>query len=73
MLVGQAGTGKGVVIGTAASAWRREGYEVIGTAVAGATAERLGDGCEARALADDRLAAGQVESEHLQLDARQSS
>jgi conjugative relaxase-like TrwC/TraI family protein len=41
-LVGEAGTGKGVVISTAANAWRREGYEVIGTAVAGATAKRLG-------------------------------
>jgi len=42
VLVGQAGTGKGVVIAAAAGAWEREGYEVIGTAVAGATAERLG-------------------------------
>jgi conjugative relaxase-like TrwC/TraI family protein len=41
VLVGQAGTGKGVVIGAAADAWRQEGYEVIGTAVAGATAKRL--------------------------------
>jgi conjugative relaxase-like TrwC/TraI family protein len=42
VLVGQAGTGKGVVIRAAAGAWQREGYQVIGTAVAGATAERLG-------------------------------
>jgi conjugative relaxase-like TrwC/TraI family protein len=42
VLVGQAGTGKGVVLSTATSAWQREGYEVIGTAIAGATAERLG-------------------------------
>ena len=41
ILVGQAGTGKGAVIAAAASAWREEGYEVIGTAVAGATAKRL--------------------------------
>jgi conjugative relaxase-like TrwC/TraI family protein len=41
VLVGQAGTGKGTVIATAARAWRDEGYEVIGTAVAGATAKRL--------------------------------
>ncbi|HLB21836.1 MAG TPA: MobF family relaxase [Solirubrobacteraceae bacterium] len=41
VLVGQAGTGKGTVIATAARAWREEGYEVIGTAVAGATAKRL--------------------------------
>ncbi|HEY5344684.1 MAG TPA: AAA family ATPase [Solirubrobacteraceae bacterium] len=38
----KAGSGKGVVLSTAADAWRREGYEVIGTAIAGATAERLG-------------------------------
>jgi hypothetical protein len=42
VLVGQAGTGKGVVISAATQAWHRKGYEVIGTAVAGATAERLG-------------------------------
>jgi conjugative relaxase-like TrwC/TraI family protein len=41
VLVGQAGTGKGTVIGAAARSWREEGYEVIGTAVAGATAKRL--------------------------------
>jgi hypothetical protein len=42
VLVGQAGTGKGVIVSAAAQAWRREGYNVIGTAVAGATAKRLG-------------------------------
>jgi conjugative relaxase-like TrwC/TraI family protein len=42
VLVGQAGTGKGVVLSAATSAWQKEGYEVIGTAIAGATAERLG-------------------------------
>ncbi len=41
VLVGQAGTGKGVVIAAAASAWQQQGYKVIGTAVAGATAVRL--------------------------------
>ncbi len=41
VLVGQAGTGKGVVITAAADAWRQEGYEVLGTAIAGATAKRL--------------------------------
>jgi conjugative relaxase-like TrwC/TraI family protein len=41
VLVGPAGTGKGAVIAAAAEAWRAEGYEVIGTAVAGATAKRL--------------------------------
>ena len=43
LLVGRAGTGKGVVLSTAARAWQLEGYEVIGTAVAGATAQRLGE------------------------------
>lgn len=43
VLVGRAGTGKGVVIATAARAWQLEGYKVIGTAVAGATAQRLKD------------------------------
>jgi conjugative relaxase-like TrwC/TraI family protein len=41
-LVGQAGTGKGVVLAAATSAWEKDGYHVIGTAIAGATAERLG-------------------------------
>ncbi len=41
VLVGQAGTGKGVVLRTATNAWQKDGYQVIGTAVAGATAERL--------------------------------
>jgi ATP-dependent exoDNAse (exonuclease V) alpha subunit len=42
VLVGQAGTGKGVVIGAAREAWERNGRRVIGAAVAGATAKRLG-------------------------------
>ncbi len=41
VLVGPAGTGKGVVLSTAARAWQLEGNEVIGTSVAGATAQRL--------------------------------
>lgn len=41
VLVGQAGSGKGVVLSTATNAWQKDGYEVIGTAIAGATAERL--------------------------------
>lgn len=42
VLVGQAGTGKGVVIDAAARAELLAGREPIGVAVAGATAERLG-------------------------------
>jgi conjugative relaxase-like TrwC/TraI family protein len=58
VLVGQAGTGKGVVLSTATRAWQREGYEVIGTAVAGATAERLGaDARLQRSLTTDALLA----------------
>ena len=58
VLVGQAGTGKGVVLSAATSAWQREGNEVIGTAVAGATAERLGEetGTD-RAMTTDSLLA----------------
>jgi ATP-dependent exoDNAse (exonuclease V) alpha subunit len=56
VLVGQAGTGKGVVVSAAAEAWRREGFEVLGTAVAGATAKRLGaDARLERSLTADAL------------------
>jgi conjugative relaxase-like TrwC/TraI family protein len=56
VLVGQAGTGKGVVVATAVDAWRREGYQVIGTAVAGATAKRLeADARLERSLTADAL------------------
>ncbi len=41
VLVGRAGTGKGVTIAAAARAWQLEGNEVIGTAVAGVVAQRL--------------------------------
>jgi conjugative relaxase-like TrwC/TraI family protein len=58
VLVGQAGTGKGVVLGAASAAWRSEEYEVIGTAVAGETAERLGaDAKTDRVLTTDALIA----------------
>jgi conjugative relaxase-like TrwC/TraI family protein len=43
VLIGQAGTGKGVVTATAARAWELEGTTVIGTAIAGVTAQRLKD------------------------------
>ena len=42
VLIGQAGTGKGVVIDAAARAERELGRHAIGVAIAGATAERLG-------------------------------
>ncbi len=42
LLVGPAGTGKGVVIGAAARAEQHAGRETIGVAVSGSTAERLG-------------------------------
>jgi conjugative relaxase-like TrwC/TraI family protein len=41
VLVGPAGTGKGVVISTAARAWQLEGNEVLGISVAGEVAQRL--------------------------------
>jgi len=69
VLVGQAGTGKGVVIRAAAAAWQREGYRVIGTAIAGATAERLGaDAKLERSVTTDALNA-RVESGAISLDA----
>jgi conjugative relaxase-like TrwC/TraI family protein len=43
VLVGPAGTGKGVVIDAAAQAEREAGREVYGVAVAGRTAQRLGE------------------------------
>ncbi len=56
VLVGQAGTGKGVVLRTAANAWQKDGYQVIGTAVAGATAERLAaDANTNRSMTTDAL------------------
>jgi conjugative relaxase-like TrwC/TraI family protein len=42
VLVGPAGTGKGVVIDTAARAEQLTGHDTIGVAVSGSTAERLG-------------------------------
>jgi conjugative relaxase-like TrwC/TraI family protein len=58
VLVGEAGTGKGVVLSAASRAWQPEGYEVIGTAVAGATAKRLGaDATLERAMTADALVA----------------
>jgi conjugative relaxase-like TrwC/TraI family protein len=67
ILVGQAGTGKGVVLSAATDAWQKEGYEVIGTAVPGATAMRLqADTKSDRALTADSLIA-KAERGHLKL------
>jgi conjugative relaxase-like TrwC/TraI family protein len=41
VLVGRAGTGKGVVIAAAARAWQLEGNDVIGIAIAGSRAQGL--------------------------------
>ena len=53
VLVGPAGTGKGVVIDAAGRAEQLTGREVIGVAVSGSTAERLGT--DSAALADSTL------------------
>lgn len=69
-LVGRAGTGKGVVISAAARAWQLEGYEVIGTAVAGATAQRLGEDAQLdRSFTVDGLCNG-VENGNIHLGPR---
>ncbi len=57
VLVGQAGTGKGVVISAATRAWQREGYEVIGTGGRGRDGGAAGGGREAAAVGHDRQAA----------------
>jgi AAA domain len=60
VLVGPAGTGKGVVIDAAARAEQTAGREVIGIAVSGSTAERLGadsPALEGRTLTLDALVA----------------
>jgi conjugative relaxase-like TrwC/TraI family protein len=67
ILVGQAGTGKGVVLSAATSAWEREGYEVIGTAIAGATAERLGAEAKIERAVNTSALLAQVQSGRTQL------
>jgi conjugative relaxase-like TrwC/TraI family protein len=68
VLVGRAGTGKGVTIAAAARAWQLEGNEVIGTAIAGATAQRLqADAKLDRSLTTDGLL-NQVENGNIRLD-----
>lgn len=70
VLVGQAGSGKGVVIAAASEAWRKEGYEVIGTAIPGATAKRLGaDAKLERSVTTDALI-NRVENGNIRLDAK---
>ncbi len=69
VLVGRAGTGKGVTIATATRAWQLEGNEVIGTAIAGATAQRLKDDAKLdRAYTTDGLLGG-IENGHIRLSA----
>ncbi len=70
VLIGRAGTGKGVVISAAARAWQLDGYEVVGTAVAGATAQRLQEGSGLdRSHTTDGLING-VEQERIHLGQR---
>jgi hypothetical protein len=67
ILVGQAGTGKGVVLSTAANAWEKEGYHVIGTAIAGATAERLGADAKLEHAVNTSALLGSVQSGYTHL------
>jgi conjugative relaxase-like TrwC/TraI family protein len=67
VLVGRAGTGKGVVISTAGRAWQLDGNEVIGTAIAGSRAQGLRDEAKLdRAHTADGLIKG-VEKGHIKL------
>jgi conjugative relaxase-like TrwC/TraI family protein len=69
VLVGRAGTGKGVVISAAARAWQLEGNEVIGTAIAGSRAQQLKDEAKLdRAYTTDGLLNG-IEKGHIKLTA----
>ena len=72
VLIGPAGTGKGVVIDAAARAEQQAGRQVIGIAVSGSTAERLGHDSPAlgeRTLTLDALIA-RAERGALRLDQR---
>ena len=67
VLLGRAGTGKGVTISAAARAWQLQGSEVIGTAIAGATAQRLqADAKLDRSFTTDGLLNG-IERGHIRL------
>ena len=70
VLVGRAGTGKGVTIAAATKAWRHEGNQVIGTAVAGATAMRLqADAKTDHAMTTDSLLA-KIEKGTISIDSK---
>ncbi len=72
ILVGPAGTGKGVVIDAAARAEQHVGNQTLGIAVSGSTAQRLGQDSPAlarRTLTLDALVS-RVERSQLNLDAR---
>jgi ATP-dependent exoDNAse (exonuclease V) alpha subunit len=70
VLVGEAGTGKGVVLDAAREAWERDGQRVIGTAVAGATAQRLATDAGIRETMTTDSLIGRVEHDKLTLDSR---
>ena len=68
VLVGEAGTGKGVVLDAAREAWERDGQRVIGTAVAGADSTALGaEAGIGETMTTDSLI-GRVEHNRLRLD-----
>jgi conjugative relaxase-like TrwC/TraI family protein len=70
VLVGDAGTGKGVVLGAAREAWELDGHRVIGTAVAGAAAQRLGTEAGIRETMTADALTHRVREDKLQLDSR---
>jgi conjugative relaxase-like TrwC/TraI family protein len=70
VLIGRAGTGKGIVTRAATRTWQLEGNEVIGTAIAGATAKRLqADTGTDRSMTTNSLLNG-IEKGHIQLDSK---
>jgi conjugative relaxase-like TrwC/TraI family protein len=70
VLVGEAGTGKGVVLGAAREAWELDGHRVIGTAVAGAASQRLGTEAGIKETMTADALTHRVHDERLQLDSR---
>lgn len=70
VLIGRAGTGKGVVTSAATRSWQLEGNEVIGTAIAGATSKRLqADTGTDRSMTTDSLLHG-IETGRIRLDSK---